>query len=335
MIPERFKLRLLEAVVHIELPSVEEVLAAQELHKSLGLETRVLSVDATLLGKTRKIALKMESELPFNSYKLRGVANAVHQYKRRYQVNPKRLHTISAGNMAQAVASVARDLGIEVTAVVPDSAPEIKIQAIISFGAKVIRRPMAEVWSMIENPEYLEDQLLIHPLTTPGILAGYGVIALEIMQLNEMPEAVLIPFGVGGLTLGIAGVLKKLSPKTKIICIETEAASTLSEAIKANEPVYVTKTKTIADAIGTPRVVPKVLELIKENSLIDGTIVVTESQVVQAIKDLYLNHNIIAEGAAAAGYAAAQVSAFERPLVVMTGRNIHERDFRSIIGAMA
>jgi threonine dehydratase len=320
-----------EADVRIDLPTLKEVkeLAAKLLGE--GLTSRILQINASLAevdSERRSIFLKMESELPFGSYKMRGVRAAV--LKRIDSNLPfERFMTISAGNMAQAVAAVARDLGKPVTAIVPDSAPKIKLEAIASLGAKIIRQPISEVWDLVENPTDKTDELLIHPLATPGILAGYGTIALELIEQVPDCDAVFIPFGVGGLILGIAAILQIIAPHIKIIAVETAAAPTFTLALKNGEPTLVQKGKTCADAIGTPRVVPAALNLLME--LVDDTVVVTETEIRSAIKNLYQKAQIVVEGAAAAGVAAAVNSKFKKPVVIVTGKNINPETFNEII----
>lgn len=264
---------------------------------------------------------------------MRGVVAAV--LKRMNTGIPfSRFTTVSAGNMAQAVAAVARDLGMPAIAVVPDSAPQVKIDAIKALGAEIDRRPMAEVWELVENPTSKKDELLIHPLATPGILAGYGTIALELLEQVPDCDAVYIPFGVGGLTLGIATVLKLIAPHIRVICVETAAAPTLTTAILNGTSTFIPKGKTCVDAIGTPRVVPQALKFLE--MVVDDTNVVSEVDVRTAVKLLFEYEQITVEGAAAAGFAAASsVSKFKNPVVIMTGQNINREVFADIVGKMA
>lgn len=309
--------------MRINLPTVHEAESAFALHQALGIATQTIALNKPLGGKNRTLLLKMESELPYGSYKVRGVSNALDVYSKRHKRNPLSLLTVSAGNMAQVVAAKAKELGVRAIAIVPDSAPHVKTDVIKALGAELCRKPMAEVWHLVENPHAEVDGLLIHPLITEGILAGYGVIALEIAALEEKPDAIFIPFGVGGLTLGVASIIRSILPQIRIICVELEAAPTLSLALRAGEPVYVQKSPSCADAIGTPRVVPAVLDLIKAQALIDEVVTASEVQIKSAMRDLYFSHGIRSEGAAAAGYAAALASQFERPIVIMTGRNVN------------
>lgn len=314
--------------MRIELPSFERVHNLRGLMQCEGLISRIRDVQR--VGKTR-VALKMESELPFGSYKMRGVRSAVdHHQNTRGRVQS--MITISAGNMAQAVAACAKQLNINAIAMVPDTAPQIKTAAIESLGATLERKSMNEIWQMVEAPVFDEVNLMIHPLLTPGVLAGYGTIALEFIGQVPDCDAVFIPFGVGGLTLGVAAILKQIAPQIKIVCVETEAAPTLTLARQYGESIMVQKKATCADAIGTPRVVPFVLEVL--NSLIDDTVVVSELALRDHLRYLYSAHGILVEGAAAAAFAAASQSKYKRPVAVMTGQNISSELLHEIVGVL-
>lgn len=300
----------------INLPHIEDIAMAAALLKEEQLQSRIISSPRY---RGLPVFLKMESELPFGSYKMRGVRSAI-EHRLRNQLPISAIETISAGNMAQAVAACGRTMNIPVTAIVPETAPKIKTDHIEQLGATLVRKPMQDVWNLIEHPQAADDVLLIHPLITPGILAGYGAIALELLEQVPKCDAVYIPFGVGGLTLGVASVLRQLAPSVKIICVETAAAPTLTAARKNGASTLVGKAPTIADAIGTPRVVPFAFNILCE--LIDDTVVVEESDLANAMQRIYRRHGAVIEGAAAAAYAASLTSPFKNPVALITGKNI-------------
>jgi len=150
-----------------------------------------------------EIWLKLENLQPIASFKIRGAANAVRS------ADPAELEhglvTASAGNMAQGVAWIARELGLPATIAVPEHAPETKVAAIERLGGTVKRVPYAEWWSYIEESRVDGmDGLFIHPVQDERVIAGNGTIGLEILE--DLPEfdAVLVPYGGGGLVTGIA-----------------------------------------------------------------------------------------------------------------------------------
>lgn len=169
-----------------ELPSVDDSLQAKTVLAKY-LESFVSQgftgsqVQKLRLNEPREVFLKLESLMPFGSYKIRGVLNAIETYRSLHGAYPKRMVTISAGNMAQAVAALGSDLNIPVRAIVPDTAPKVKIDAITRHTADIVGLPMAEVWDLIENPPESADYLLIHPLLTPEFWQAMAPLAWRLL----------------------------------------------------------------------------------------------------------------------------------------------------------
>ena len=158
-----------------------------------------------------EIYLKLENLQPINSFKIRGATNAVRR------ATPDQLKhglvTVSAGNMAQGVAWAARELGLPATIAVPDHAPAAKLAAIERLGGRVLKLPYDEWWNAIvtSRVEGVEG-LFIHPVDDEGVIAGNGTIGLEILEDLPDLDAVVIPYGGGGLTTGIASAIRALHP---------------------------------------------------------------------------------------------------------------------------
>jgi threonine dehydratase len=319
--------------VHIKLPKYEDAKRAEILQKKRNISSNVTKIEVFRNDTDGIIFLKHEHNLPLGSYKLRGVVNALEHFRQHHGKDPDRLIAVSAGNMAQAVASLGRELNIPVKAIVPDSAPIVKVEGIRALGGDVETLPIADVWELIENPVAYAHDLMFHPLFTPGILDGYGVIALEILEMPVRPDAVFIPFGVGGLALGITSILRQCAPEIAIVCVESEACPTLGSARCAGKPVYVHKERTCADAIGTPRVVEQCFEAIKTLGLHNCVETVTEYQIRSAVASLYLHYGVKVEGAAATSFAAALGTKFKRPLALLTGQNIDQIVFDEILAS--
>lgn len=278
-------------------------------------------------GPTKKnIFLKLENLQPFGSYKIRGIENLI----KNLTTNELKdgLVAASAGNMGQAVAYMAKKHNITCTILVPESAPLIKVKAIQSLGAKIIKLPYEKVWEVVQKGKYPECQgYFIHPANNLLMTNGYANIAKEILEDLPNLDAIVIPFGVGGLSLGVAGYLKKHNPKIKIYTVEPETASPLRRLLKENDHEFITVNMSIVDAIGTPEIVPSVRSVIKP--LIDVTTVSTISQIKSAISILFNTHHIISEGAGAASLASAltnQVSG-NNIACIISGGNIDFNKF--------
>ena len=177
-----------------------------------------------------EIYLKLENLQPINSFKIRGAANAV--MLASASARAKGLVTASAGNMAQGIAWTARELGVPATIVVPEHAPEAKLAAIERLGGRVLKIPYDAWWEVIVT-SHLDglDGLFVHLVQDPAVMAGNGTIGLEILEDLPDPDTVVILYGGGGLTTGIASAVKSLRPGTKIITAEPDTAAAMAAAI--------------------------------------------------------------------------------------------------------
>jgi len=214
------------------------------------------------------------------------------------------VYTASAGNMAQGVAWVARELGIPCAVVVPDHAPRAKLDAIERLGGRVIKVPFEEWWDVILSHHYEGlDGRMVHPFGDTAVLAGNGTIGLEILEDLPDVDAVVVPYGGGGLSCGIAAAVKAVRPGVKVYAAEVATAAPLAAAFEAGEPVQIEYTPSFVDGIGSGRVVDEVWPLAQE--LLDGSLVVELEEVAEAVRLLAQRSRVVAEGAGAASVAAA------------------------------
>ena len=249
-----------------------------------------------------EIYLKLENLQPINSFKIRGATNAIMLASASERA--KGLVTASAGNMAQGVAWVARSLGISATIVVPEHAPEAKLAAIERLGGRVLKLPYDDWWNVIvtSGVDGIEG-LFVHPVQDPGVMAGNGTIGLEILQELPDPDAIVIPFGGGGLTVGIASAIKALRPATKIFTAEPETGSALVAALDAGQPTTVDYRPSFVDGSGSRRVLDTMWPLVAP--LIDGAFAIPIDEVAAAVRTIAERVRVIAEGAGALAPAAA------------------------------
>lgn len=285
------------------------------------MQTLIVRTPLLRFQQTR-IFLKPESLQPFASYKLRGVAQAVMSAPEELRANG--LCTASAGNMAQAVAFMARELKLPCRIIVPDSAPEVKKAAIRNLGAELDEKPFHEVWELVRNPPRSTNELFIHPVFTPGLLEGYGRMAQELLEDRPSLHAVVVPFGVGGLTLGLGRALKKLKPEIRIYTCEPETASPLAVSLKRGRASQVERQPSFIDAIGTPEVLPEVFAEAKD--LVHESRIVRLDETRAALRELAERAKLVCEGAAAASFVAARQLASENPTfeiaAILSGGNL-------------
>ena len=278
-----------------------------------------------------EIYLKLENLQPINSFKIRGAANAV--MLAPASARAKGLVTASAGNMAQGVAWMARELGVPATIVVPDHAPEAKLAAIERLGGRVLRVPYDAWWNIIVT-SHLDglDGLFVHPVQDPAVMAGNGTIGLEILEDLPDPDTVVIPYGGGGLTTGIASAVKALQPGTKIITAEPDTAAAMAAAFAAGHPADVDYRASFVDGSGSRRVLDSMWPLVAP--LVDDALAIPVTEVAAAVRTLAERVRIIAEGAGALAPAAALSgrAGTGKVVCVISGGNINLAKLADILG---
>ena len=277
-----------------------------------------------------EIWLKLENLQPIGSFKLRGALNAIRR------AAPEDLRagvvTASAGNMAQGVAWAARELGLLCTVVVPDHAPQTKLAAIERLGGRVVKVPFERWWQAIEESRFEgAEGLFVHPVQDAGVMAGNGTIGLEILEDLPDPDAVLVPYGGGGLTSGIASALRQLRPETRIYPVEPETAAPLAASLAAGQPREIEYRPSFVDGAGGRSVLLKMWPLVR--SLVDGALTVSLDEAAAAVRLLAERTRVVAEGAGALAVAAALAGRAEgRKLVcVVSGGNIDSAKLAAIL----
>ena len=250
----------------------------------------------------REIWLKLECLQPIGSFKIRGAANAIALASRESLAAG--VATASAGNMAQGVAWVARALGVPCTVVAPDHAPAAKLDALARLGARVEKVPFARWWQVMEERSYpgLEG-LFVHPVADEGVIAGNAGIGLEILEDLPEPAAVLVPYGGGGLSSGIALALRAAGSSAPVFGCEVETAAPLAASFAAGEPRAIEYTPSFVDGIGGRGVLAEMWPLVR--GLLAGACVSTLENVAAAVRTLATRAHVVAEGAGGASLAAA------------------------------
>jgi threonine dehydratase len=249
-----------------------------------------------------EIYLKLENLQPIGSFKIRGAANAM------AHLSPAQLErgvlTASAGNMAQGVAWRARELGIPCTVVAPETAPETKLQAIRRLGGRVIRVSFERWWQTFEDRAYPGvDSTFIHAFDDPCVMAGNGVIGLEILEDLPDVDTIVIPWGGGGLACGIASAIRAKRPECKLYAAEVATAAPLAASLSAGAPQVVEYQPSFVDGIGGKTVFPQMFDQARQ--LLDGALVADVAEVAAAVRLLAERNRVIAEGAGACPVACA------------------------------
>jgi threonine dehydratase len=281
-------------------PSIAEIQHARTMIAGSAIRTPLVRLNVR--EAPAEIYLKLENLQPIGSFKIRGAANAIgHMLP---DVLARGVVTASAGNMAQGVAWCARELGIPCTVIAPDAAPETKIKAIERLGGKVIKAPFEVWWNAFEQRGFPGvEGTFIHAFDDLNVMAGNGTIALEILEDLPDVDAVVIPWGGGGLACGIASGMRVLRPSCKIFAAEVTTSAPLFASLLAGTPQEIDHQPSFVDGIGAKSVFPKMLA--RAQQLIDGSLVSELKAVENALRLMAERNRVIAEGAGACAVAAA------------------------------
>jgi threonine dehydratase len=281
----------------IELSAIE---AARE--RIAGAAVRTPLVRLYVENSPAEIYLKLENLQPVNSFKIRGATNAIMLAPAAERA--KGLVTASAGNMAQGVAWTARDLGVPATIVVPEHAPEAKLAAITRLGGQIMKLPYDDWWNVIVTSRVDGvEGLFVHPVQDGGVMAGNGTIGLEILEDLPDLDAVVIPYGGGGLTVGIASAIRALAPQVRVVTAEPQTGAALVAALAAGHPADVDYRASFVDGSGSRRVLDSMWPLVAP--LVDQALAIPVEEVAAAVRTLAERVRVIAEGAGALAPAAA------------------------------
>lgn len=322
----RIKISDSEGGMPITLAPVEE---ARRNIQEIALRTPLVRCNAEAPAE---VYLKLENLQPIGSFKIRGAANVMALTPREKLA--KGVLTASAGNMAQGVAFCARRMGIPATIIAPETAPATKIQAVERMGGRVIKAPFAEWWNTFETRSYPGiDATFIHAFDDPHVMAGNGTIGLELLEDLPNLDAVVIPWGGGGLSCGIASVLRAKARKVKIYAAEIETAAPLAPSMAAGAPQTVEYQPSFVDGIGGKMVFPSMFKLAKQ--LLDGSLVVTLKEAAQAMRLVAERNRVIIEGASACAVAAALSgrAGSGKVVAIVSGGNIDLDKFAKIVSA--
>ena len=279
---------------------IEEIRRARKVISADSIRTPLVRLSVP--DSPAEIYLKLENLQPIGSFKIRGASYAVRQASAD-EVSPGVI-TASAGNMAQGVAWVTRALGVSCTVIVPENAPETKLAAIERLDGKYIKVPFDRWWKTIEESYFPGvEGLFVHPVEDDRVMAGNGTIGLEILEDLPEPDVVLIPWGGGGLSTGIASVMRSLAPTVKVYGVEPETASPLKASFAKGSIQTVDFTRSFVDGAGGKTLLPKMWPLAQE--LLEGSLTATLDEIASAIRVLAERNRVIAEGAGALAVAAA------------------------------
>ncbi|MEO8431065.1 MAG: threonine/serine dehydratase [Acidobacteriota bacterium] len=284
----------------IEPVPLSEILAARGRIAGAALRTPLVRLDVP--WDAGEIWLKLECLQPIGSFKIRGAANAMRLAPR--EELSRGVVTASAGNMAQGVAWNARAMGVPCTVIVPEHAPATKLAAIERLGGRIVKLPFDRWWqALVDHGHPDVPGYFIHPVSHPAVIAGNGTIGLEILEDLPTVDAVLVPYGGGGLSCGISCAMRGSGSKAPVWACEVESAAPFSSSLAAGRPVPTEYHPSFVDGIGARTVLEEMWPLAR--AVLAGSIVVPLEGVAAAVRVLVERARVVAEGAGATSVAAA------------------------------
>jgi threonine dehydratase len=242
-----------------------------------------------------EVLLKREDLQPVFSFKVRGAYNKIAHLS---DTAAKRgVICASAGNHAQGVALAAQRRAIPATIVMPQTTPQIKVQAVIDLGGEAVLHG-DDYDQAFEHAMTLtrERQLtFIHPFDDPDVIAGQGTIGMEILRQRpgDAIDAIFVPVGGGGLIAGVAAYVKYLHPQIRIVGVEPEDADAMFRSIEARQRVVLERVGIFADGVAVRRVGEEPFRLVRE--YVDEIVTVTTDEICAAIQDIFEDNRTIVE----------------------------------------
>jgi threonine dehydratase len=318
-------------IVSCETVDLIPISAIEEARRVIaGKAIRTPLVRLNLPDAPAEIYLKLENLQPIGSFKIRGAANAIARLSP--ELVERGVVTASAGNMAQGVAWCARELRVPCTVIAPSSAPDTKVLAIERLGGRVIKVSFDEWWRAFEQRSFPGvEGTFIHAFDDPHVMAGNGTIGLEILEDLPDVDAVVIPWGGGGLTCGVASALRQLRPVCRVFTAEVSTAAPFAASLTAGIPTAINYQPSWVDGIGAKAVFPQMFD--RARYLIDGALVANLDPIASALRLLVTRNHIVAEGAGACPVACSLSGAAGpgKIVCIISGGNIDSSKLSSLL----
>ena len=284
------------------LVTLADIRAAAQRIDDLVLRTPVIEVPHPE-DPDRTLLCKAESLQPTGAFKLRGAYNAIVQVIDTARENG--IVAQSSGNHARAVAWVARRLGLDAVIVMPEAAPQPKIDAVRALGARVDVVPNSQRDERAAQFVTERGSAHIPPYDDERIIAGQGTIGLELLEQVPDVDVILVPISGGGLISGIATAVKSLRPEVKVIGVEPELAADAQQSLRSGERAtwdVLDTYRTIADGLRTPYLGERTWPHVRR--YVNDIVTVSEEQILDAVRHLAIAGRLVAEPSGAVTTAA-------------------------------
>lgn len=313
--------------------TLTDVWNARERIRDRALRTPLIFSPSLSQQIGNEVYLKLENLQLTGAFKVRGNLNKL--YSLSGVQGRTGLVTATTGNHGQGLAYAAKCVGMPVTVVVPEGAARTKIASVEALGARIVISgrnydDAARVAHAIEEEEGLT---YVHSFDDPHIIAGQGTIGLEILEDLPDVDLVVAPIGGGGLISGLGVALKESGYGIKLVGVEAHGAPSMYESIKRGAPTELSSASTMADGIAVRR--PGDLTFEMARRYVDGIVLVSDDEILSALRTLALAAKLVVEGAGAASVAALlsrrlQVK-HQKVVCVISGGNIDAEFMKKLL----
>lgn len=309
-----------------------DVLAAAERIAAYARRTPLVRNESLSAIAGGPVFLKLETEQPTGSFKLRGATNAVACLTDRERAAG--IVASSAGNHGLGVAFAARAFGARATIFVPATAPAVKREGIAALGAVVdASSPTYDAAAAAARRFATEHgATFIDPCSGATLLAGQGTVALEIVSYLPSVATLALSVGGGGLAGGCASLLRRVAPRTRIVGAQSERTAAMTRSLAGGAVVAIEDEPTLADGLAG-QIDDYGLDIGRH--ALDGIVTVAEDAIAETIAWLHRLEGVTAEGAGAAAVAAIRhrcLTGLRTPIaVIVSGGNIDADRLRAVL----
>lgn len=304
--------------------TIDDVRAARERIMP-SLRRTPLIANAALGAVTgHEVFIKAENLQMTGSFKARGALNALSLLNDEQRA--RGVTTFSAGNHGAGLAFAASQLGVACRVYMAKDAVPAKVNAIRGFGATIVfGESIAEASELMNTAIAEEGLVFLSPFDDAGVVAGQGVVGIEILEDQPDVDAIIVPIGGGGLIAGIALAVKSLNPNVQVIGVEPVNAAVVSRSLETNSVARLDSVQTIADGLAAP-FAGKITQQIIE-ALVDRVVLVSDDEIAAGIAPILSNTKLMPEPSGAAAYAAlvtgrAGVPAGSKVVCILSGGNV-------------
>jgi threonine dehydratase len=316
-------------------PSLSTIREARRFLARYFRPTRLIAAPFLSQQTGKNVYLKLETELPTGSFKVRGAFYALAERRKKGTV--REVVASSTGNHGAAVAYAAKEFGLAAKIFLPTNCNPVKRGRIAALGAAIVESGEVDLASAFQlAAEYAKQQgvYFLNDATDADLPAGPATIACEILEQLPKATAIVVPVGDTALIRGVAAATKQIAPQVKIIGVQAERASAYYLSWKEGKVVGTETCDTIADGLATRT--PEAANVDGVRLLVDDVVLVSEEQMLEAIAMLLVEEHVVAEPAGAASTAAllkSRKDSGDCPVLIVSGANISKEVLKRALSA--